>query len=273
MQDLDTMTNVILNNEYKLHEEEQKKNFESGNNGNNNGNNGGNNNPNNNQNRKKRKKKKTVKQKLLLILKIIIGLIIFFALFIFLFFKTSLFQKYKELWVETAMSTMNHKYLATWFLSDEEIQDILSNLEVQNNEDSNSNDINIDVAKEEKEEENITVEKIKGNNYVGYVMIVKNPTKVKYVDARKSSRGTKLSQIVKENDAIAGINAGGFTDDGGVGSGNLLCNATIINKKLLYGNKSSRYSLIGLSNEGKLVLGKYTYQEALNAGKIGRAHV
>ena len=27
MQDLDTMTNVILNNEYKLHEEEQKGSF------------------------------------------------------------------------------------------------------------------------------------------------------------------------------------------------------------------------------------------------------
>lgn len=260
MQDLDTMTNVILNNEYKLHEEEQKTNFESGNNGNNNQNN------NSNKTKKRRKKKKTLKQKLLLVLKIIIGLIILFVLFIFLFFKTSLFQKYKELWVETAMSTMNHQYLATWFLSDEEIQEILSNLEVQNNEDSNSNEINIDYAKEQKEEENITVEKIKGTNYVGYVMIVKNPTKVKYVDARKSSIGTKLSQIVKENNAIAGINAGGFADDGGVGAGNLLCDATIINKKLLYGNKSSRYSFIGLSNEGKLVLGKYTYQEALNAG-------
>ena len=144
MQDLDTMTNVILNNEYKLHEEEQKTNFESGNNGNNNQNN------NSNKTKKRRKKKKTLKQKLLLVLKIIIGLIILFVLFIFLFFKTSLFQKYKELWVETAMSTMNHQYLATWFLSDEEIQEILSNLEVQNNEDSNSNEINIDYAKEQK---------------------------------------------------------------------------------------------------------------------------
>ena len=60
MQDLDTMTNVILNNEYKLHEEEQKTNFESGNNGNNNQNN------NSNKTKKRRKKKKTLKQKLLL---------------------------------------------------------------------------------------------------------------------------------------------------------------------------------------------------------------
>ena len=56
MQDLDTMTNVILNNEYKLHEEEQKTNFESGNNGNNNQNN------NSNKTKKRKKNKKTLKQ-------------------------------------------------------------------------------------------------------------------------------------------------------------------------------------------------------------------
>ncbi len=55
------------------------------------------------------------------------------------------------------MSTMNHQYLATWFLSDEEIQEILSNLEVQNNEDSNSNEINIDYAKEQKKKKKISL--------------------------------------------------------------------------------------------------------------------
>ena len=244
MQDLDTMTNVILNNEYKLHEENKKTQ--------------------NQQNNKKNRKRKNLKQKIILILKVILILIVLGGIFIFVFFKTSVFQKYKELWVETAMSTMNHQYLATWFLSDEEIQEILSNLEVQNNEDSNSNEITIGLSSEKEDE--IKVEKIKGSNYVGYVMIVPNASKVKYVDSRKSTRGTKLSEIVKENNAIAGINAGGFTDDGGVGSGNVLCAATIMNKKLLYGNKSTRYSFIGLSAEGKLILGKYTYQEALNNG-------
>ena len=246
MQDLDTMTNVILNNEYKLHEEKQLPE----------------NKPNNNKN-KKDKKKKSIKRKMFLLLKILIILIILGILFIFLFFKTSLFQKYKELWVETAMSTMNHQYLATWFLSDEEIQEILSNLEVQNNEDSNSSEITISNKQKNNE---IQVEKISGTNYVGYVMIVPNAYKVKYVDSRKSTRGTKLSEIVKENNAIAGINAGGFADDGGVGAGNVLCAATIMNKKLLYGNKNTKYSFIGLSAEGKLILGKYTYQEALNTG-------
>lgn len=249
--DLDTVTNVILNNEYSLHENNKQNNNES----------------NDNKNKKKKnrhKKKKTIKQKIFLCLKILIGLIVLAIIFIFLFFKTSLFQKYKELWVVTAMSTMNHQYLATWFLSDEEIQEIMNKLEVQNNEDSNSDDIKIVEVKDNKKE--ITVEKITGKNYVGYVMIIPDASKVNLVDGRKSNRGSKLSEIVKNNNAIAGINAGGFADEGGVGSGNVLCDATIINKKLLYGNKTSKYSLIGLSSDKKLVLGKYTYQQALNAG-------
>jgi len=71
-----------------------------------------------------------------------------FVIFIFLFFKTSLFQKYKELWVETAMSTMNHQFLATWFLSEDEINKILKKSEVQNNENSNSDNVTISNEKE-----------------------------------------------------------------------------------------------------------------------------
>lgn len=250
--DMDTVTNVILNNEYDLHEKERQFNKD----------------PNKNKKKdtkhKKHKKKRTIKQKIFLAIKILTALIILAVIFIYLFFKTSLFQKYKELWVVTAMSTMNHQYLATWFLSDEEIQEIMNKLEVQNNEDSNSNEIVIKVPVNEKNE--ITVEKITGKNYVGYVMTIPDASKVSLVDGRKQTRGSKLSEIVKNNNAIAGINAGGFADAGGVGSGNVLCDATIINKKLLYGNKTSKYSLIGLSSDKKLVLGKYTYQQALNAG-------
>ena len=282
--DLDTVTNMILNNEYKLHEDEEnsyeinseevfddevvvrkpakKKNS------------GGNHAKNkkrrtNTKGKKKRKKKKTVKQKIFLIFKILIALIVLFVIFVVLFFKTTLFQKYKELWVVTAMSTMKHQYLATWFLSDQEIQDILNKLEVKNDENSDTNEIKIPVVndiKHESTKKDIKVENIKGKNYVGYVMIIPDASKVKLVDGRKSNRGSKLSEIVKSKNAIGGINAGGFADAGGVGSGNVLCDAVIMNKKLISGSKSARYSLIGLSADSKLVLGKYTYNEAMKAG-------
>lgn len=245
---LDEMTNLLLNNEYKLHEDEEIEEKRDNLRGKENHIN---------------KKKKTKKPKIMILLKVLIVFIILAVIFIYLFFKTSLFQKYKELWVETAMSTMNHQFLAKWFLSDDEINEILKKLEVQNNENSNSDNIIIqEVPKQE--EKNITVEKITGKNYVGYVMTIPNASQVKLVDGRKSSRGSKLSELVKSKDAIGGINAGGFADDGGVGAGNVLNTATIMNKTLQYGNKNTRYSFIGLSSDSKLVLGKYTYQEAIN---------
>ena len=270
--DMDTVTNIILNNEYDLHEKDEK--IESPEEENYRKNDRYEKNDNNKKSSKsckkntkkgKNKKKRTFKQKIFLVIKIIIILIILGIIGIYLFFKTSIFQKYKELWVVTAMSTMNHQYLATWFLSDEEIQEIMNKLEVQNNENSNSDEIKISSSGETKKE-GIKVEKITGKNYVGYVMTIPDASKVSLVDGRKSNRGSKLSEIVKSNNAIAGINAGGFADEGGVGSGNVLCDATIINKKLLYGNKTSKYSLIGLSTDKKLILGKYTYQQAMNAG-------
>lgn len=247
--DLNIVTNETLDNEYNSNskiENSNKKNKKK-------------------HKHEKIKEKKSIKQKIILVIKILVTLVIIAITFLYVFFKTSLFQKYKEIWVVTAMSTMNHQYLATWFLSNEEIEEILKKLEVENNEDSNSEEIIIDIPVEEEKKE-ITVEKITGKNYVGYVMIIPDASKVKLVDGRKTNRGSKLSEIVKNNNAIAGINAGGFTDDGGVGQGNKLCNATIINEKLLYGYKNIKYSLIGLSKDKKLILGKYTYTEALNEG-------
>lgn len=135
-----------------------------------------------------KKKKKKIKKRIFLILKILITLIILGVIGIFLFFKTSLFQKYKEIWVQTAMTTMNHQYLATWFLSDEEIAEIMKKLEVENNENSNSDNI---VVKDPKEDKQITVEKITGKGYVGFVMTIPDAKKVKLVDGRQSRKRIK----------------------------------------------------------------------------------
>ena len=239
--DIDTMTNVILNNPYDLKENEKKGNSKKP--------------------KKEKKNKKGFKKTLIKILKILLIIFIVGVIFLFLFFKTSLFQKYKELWVQTAMSTMNHQYLATWFLSDDEIAEIMQKLSVDNSENSDPSKIKITNKKNE-----IKYEKISGKNYVGYVLIIGNPSRVQLVDTRQKTTGTKLSKIVKEKGAIAGINAGGFADDGGHGKGNKLVDAVIIDKKLVNGDAKTKYSLIGLSKEGKLILGKYTYQEAINVG-------
>lgn len=266
--DLETMANVVLNNDSDLHDdqineeikketnenEQDIKDFEE--------------NKSKNKLRNKRKNKVvlTKKQKVIRFFKrlaiALLTLLILAIVGIILFFKTTLFQKYKELWVLTAMSTMNHQYLATWFLSEDEINAILAKYEVENNENSELHEVSV----EAKIENEVTVEKVTGKNYVGFVMTVTDPTKVKFVDSRKKSMGTKLSQIVKENDAIAGVNAGGFEDPDGKGMGNILNTPVIMNQKMLYGNPNNVMSLIGLSKDGELILGKYNYDQAIEHG-------
>ncbi len=207
------------------------------------------------------KKKRTTKQKLFLCLKIVMSFVVLVITFIILFFKTNLFQSYKELWVQTAMTTMSHQYLATWFLSDEEIEEIMKKLEVENNENSDSSGVVI-----KKNEGEVTLEKITGAGYVGYVMIVPDASKVKLVDTRIEDRGLKLTEIVEKYNAIGAINAGGYVDPQGKGMGNILLDTVIMNKELLNGERETSASLIGLDKSGKLILGRYNYQEALNAG-------
>ena len=49
--------------------------------------------------------------------------------------------------VTTAMTTLNHRYLATWFYSDERIEEILANnVVIEPDEDSNINLININTS-------------------------------------------------------------------------------------------------------------------------------
>ena len=244
-----TTNQILLDNEYDLHEDIEKNRINKG---------------------PESQKKKSWKHKVKIILIIIFSLMFIGSVGLFLFFKTNLFQEYKELWVQTAMTTMKHQYLATWFMSDTEINEIMKSLEVVNNEDSELNAIELPKVEEKEDakpkENQINVDKITGSNYVGFVMTISDPSKVKFVDSRKSNMGTKLSEICKKHKAIAGINAGGFTDPNGGGMGHQLCEPTIIDKKLLFGNKNQKMSLIALTERGELVLGKYTYQEAMDIG-------
>lgn len=237
------VSNLLIQNKYSLHEPSNKPNK-----------------TNNNKKKRKNKRKKR-KSKFKSFLKKIIVLIILMIIFIFLFFKTTLFEEYKELWVQTAMSTMNHQWLAKLFLSDKEIEEIMKKLKVNNDENSDSSNIKIT-----NKSNDINVETIKGKNYVGHVMTIGDPSRVQLVDTRGKTRGTKLSETVKKYNAKAGINAGGFADEGGTGSGNKLVNAFILNQKLLNGNTTKTYSLIGLSKEGKLILGNYKYNDGIKAG-------
>ena len=161
------------------------------------------------------------------------------------------FQSTKEMLVTTAMTTMSHQYFATWFLSDEEINDILKrNRPSEDLEEQEINEIKVN----ENLDDGVDLSDVSNDTFKGYLMIVNDPSRVKLATApRLGTVGATTSQIVEANDAIGGINAGGFEDDA-LGTGGKAMGIIIEDGKLISGNKYTNYRIVGIDNENRLVV-------------------
>lgn len=161
------------------------------------------------------------------------------------------FQSTKEMLVTTAMTTMSHQYFATWFLSYEEINDILKrNRPSEDLEEQEINEIKVN----ENLDDGVELIDVSNDTFKGHLMIVNDPSRVKLATApRLGTVGATTSQIVEANDAIGGINAGGFEDDA-LGTGGKAMGIIIEDGKLISGNKYTNYRIVGIDNENRLVV-------------------
>lgn len=171
------------------------------------------------------------------------------------------FTYFKELFVTTAMTTMTHQYLARIFVSEDEIKQIMEKNKVDDSyENSREKDINTS-----KYNDKVEVIPIQGNKFKGFMMIVYNPSRVTVgTTSNLGSRGMKVLDIVNKYNAIAGINAGGFSDEGGHGNGGTPEGIIIENYKIVYKQGLRSYSVIGFDSNNVLILGKYTLKEIQN---------
>ena len=115
--------------------------------------------------------------------------------------------------VTTILDTGQLKFLASWFLSSEEIQAIVN----QNSMQEFNNAVNTDLIDSGSFGENISNEEIPDieivevakSTYTGTMMIVKDPSRVSLATIYPwKAQGVTLDQLVTDNDAIAGINGG-----------------------------------------------------------------
>jgi exopolysaccharide biosynthesis protein len=79
----------------------------------------------------------------------------------------------------------------------------------------------------------VKVDTITAPNYTAKIMTISDPTTIHIVTTRFATKGQALSDLIKENNAVAGINAGGFVDPGGDGSGGQPIGTIISNGKVL----------------------------------------
>ena len=198
----------------------------------------------------------------------------------------------QNVWVCTAMTTMDHKYLATMFIPADKINEIM---EANRVDDSEHDSIILNFNKEEVEvetaettegetelpkptyeeegytllEEGLYVKEVSGSTWKGYVMLVETPMRVKLVDSSKQySCGEKVMTMVANSGAVAGINGGGFQDgvnydsNGGVPAGMLIEDGELIYPYV--SDNSTVYNMIGINKNGALVLRHCTTQWALS---------
>ena len=121
------------------------------------------------------------------------------------------------------------------------------------------------------EENGIEIYEVHGATYNGWIMVVLDPSRVSVGVCREnfsSKEGLVLHEIAARYNAIAAINGGGFSDDGGLGNGGKPIGLVISNGEVL--NKASVNSdhniVMGFNQDNVLVIGKMTSEEAVKKG-------
>ena len=171
-------------------------------------------------------------------------------------------------------------FLAGWYLSEAEIDEIMgAGLEEPELEDTDTSLITVTppdpvylgtgesaVPENPNKKDGIEIVEVNGSGYRGLMMIVDDPTRLFVgVPDTFGGAGLTLMQMVEGSGAVAGINAGGFYDAGGTGSGGIPDGLVICDGEVLWGDEWRSTSAIGFDADGILHVGNMTPAQAREA--------
>ncbi len=193
---------------------------------------------------------------------------------------------FRNMLVTSAMTTMNHKYLARTLYSEKTINKILSgNVVHEIGENTNIKDINFDGAEDTGKYDSVYDEQIlkrdkdqlyklidiKGNGYVGYLVAIYDPSRVELVSATSYGYGgALLTNMSKKHGAKVAINASGFANGTAVGKGSIPVGAVIQDGKIISGGGITGYGggIAGFNKDHVLVLTKDDAATAVSNGIV-----
>ena len=191
------------------------------------------------------------------------------------------YSGFRDMFITTAMNTMNHRYLAYVLYNDEQINEVLNNNFIeQPNDITDQDDINFDnenpheyesIYEEQilKRDENQLYKLIEFDekDYHVYLTVIYDASRLSTVKSKYyGTKGQHLSAMAKENDAIVAINGGRFSDVGGQGNGARASGIFISNGEIIEDGDNYKHPIIGISNKNVLTLGNMTVDEAIELG-------
>ncbi len=175
-----------------------------------------------------------------------------------LFFLYGPINFFRELLITSAMTTLSHQYYASTFYSEETIRAVMDKNKVINPTDTTDTDSITKLDQENK----ITVRKIHGSSYTGFVMEITDPSWVRLgIPENFGTKGQKIPLLIKDYGAVAGINAGGFGDANGWGNGGRAIGMVMVDGHVVQEPYAEKLNIIGFNEDDVLVLGSYDADE------------
>ncbi len=187
--------------------------------------------------------------------------------------------KWRNIWIETAMTTDQHKWLATSFFPEWLIEDVMSRQvdikdmgiteikKPQKQEKPFGDVIDAEVLVEGEPdshgnivfannvEEGVVILDIKKETFKGKLVIVDDPSRVSLaVTDYKGTRGEFICDYLEKENAIVAVNASGFIDTGGVSLGGQVSGMCVSGGEY-WGTYKSKYTLLGFDTDDRLVVG------------------
>lgn len=188
---------------------------------------------------------------------------------------TGPFPTARELFVVSVNETSALKFLSRIYFSEEEVAAILKSNAVLPPDEITNITTPFETRPPIINTPDLEIIDLSGYPFKGKVMIIQDPARVSLATIPKfgpTQSGKKIVQLVKDSGAIAGINAGGFADTGGIGRGGQPLGLLIQDGVILSGSLSTHCNIIGLSNEHRLVVGAMTGKDALDLGVRDAVH-
>ena len=166
------------------------------------------------------------------------------------------FDNLKRTVVGAIMRSRHPQYI-TWLFNQDEINMILGTVGTVRSQDL--------FKFKAREDTTLKLRKIESTRYVGYVLEIPDPRRVKVATAKNiQEKGETVSNIAKDNDAVAAINAGGFHDPNGTGTGRLPYGFIMQDGNYVIGKDvgpDEAVDFVGFAKQGNLIAGTYTKME------------
>lgn len=186
----------------------------------------------------------------------------------------------RDMFVMSVRETSAIGFLANIYFTDEEIAQIEANKNTGEYVETDTSLINISTEPAQSEDDGqgpkadawgfvdedgdgIIIDNVKGEGYSGYMMIVLDPSRVIMGSKPESYgvRGYTVEEMVKEFDAVAGINAGGFYDPNGQGNGSIPDSLVVVNGEVYYAANGERNGFVGFDSNYIMHVGMPTLSE------------